>query len=315
MAAAIDAAAAEAVDTITMTAPDDWHHHRTCRPAAGPATTWTSAAAAAAATAAATTTPLRLAHPPTHRHHHHHHPPPTTHRHHHPPPTTHRHHHHHPPPPPPPTATPPIPTAASTTYNNPVRDGAFLPTTTEHCSRHFRRAICMPNTTPPITTTELALAYRERILAALPEGQTFEPLMTMYMTDGTTPEEVRKAKATGMVTAIKLYPKGATTNSDNGVTDIGLLDETLLAMQEVGMPLLVHGEVTDSDVDIFDREPVFIETIFKPLVLKVRVCAAEQLAFAGRWATRRSEPLDPFPPPAPPPTLPPPHRSSRTSSS
>ena len=164
----------------------------------------------------------------------------------------------------------------------------------------------MPNTTPPITTTELALAYRERILAALPEGHNFEPLMTMYMTDGTTPEEVRKAKATGMVTAIKLYPKGATTNSNNGVTDIDKLDETLLAMQEVGMPLLIHGEVTDSDVDIFDREPVFIETIFRPLVAKVRgVRPSSFRVEAGAPTRRRSRgPFHRSVPPPPPPRAP-----------
>lgn len=153
-------------------------------------------------------------------------------------------------------------------WHHHLRDGAFLEVTTQHCGRTFRRAICMPNIKPPITTTEQALAYRERILAATPEGANFEPMMTLYMTDSTTPEEVRKAKDTGVVAAIKLYPKGATTNSENGVTDIFKLDETLLAMQEVGMPLLLHGEVTDSEVDIFDREAVFIETIFKPLTAK-----------------------------------------------
>ena len=149
-----------------------------------------------------------------------------------------------------------------------LRDGAVLPFTVQCCAKQFDRAIVMPNIKPPVTSVALALAYRERILAALPAGSTFTPLMTMYMTDKTTPEIVREAKATGLIFGIKLYPAGATTNSDSGVTDISKLDATLEVMQEVGMPLLVHGEVTDPDVDIFDREEVFIESIFRPLVAR-----------------------------------------------
>ena len=149
-----------------------------------------------------------------------------------------------------------------------LRDGAVLPFTVACAARQFDRAIIMPNLKPPVTTVALALAYRERILAAVPAGETFTPLMTLYLTDGTTPETIREAKATGAIHALKLYPAGATTNSDSGVTDITKLDATLTAMQEVGMPLLVHGEVTDADVDIFDREAVFIERTFRPLVTR-----------------------------------------------
>jgi dihydroorotase len=124
----------------------------------------------------------------------------------------------------------------------------------------------MPNLRPPVTTTEQALQYRERILAALPTGVKFEPLMTLYLTDNTSAEEIRKAKQSGIVHAVKLYPAGATTNSDAGVTDLRKTYAALEAMQDCGMPLLVHGEVTSADIDIFDREAVFIERVLEPLL-------------------------------------------------
>ena len=127
------------------------------------------------------------------------------------------------------------------------------------------RAIIMPNLVPPATCTETALSYRERIMAAGPQGR-FEPLMVLYLTDKTTPEEIKKAKATGSIVAAKLYPAGATTNSDSGVTSVKNIYPVLEAMQEVGMLLLVHGEVTDSSIDIFDREKVFLDTILGDVV-------------------------------------------------
>ncbi|HEY8026231.1 MAG TPA: dihydroorotase [Burkholderiaceae bacterium] len=146
-----------------------------------------------------------------------------------------------------------------------VRDGAALASVLPHTARQFGRAIIMPNLKPPVTTTEQALAYRERILAALPHGAQFEPLMTLYLTDNTSPDEIRRAKDSGLVHAVKLYPAGATTNSDAGVTDLGKCSKVLEVMQEVGMPFLVHGEVTDADIDLFDREAVFIERVLQPL--------------------------------------------------
>ncbi len=133
-----------------------------------------------------------------------------------------------------------------------------------HTARQFGRAIVMPNLRPAVTTTALALAYRERILAARPVRADFEPLMTLYLTDNTPPEEIRRAKAAGVV-ALKLYPAGATTNSDAGVTDLRRCHATLDAMQREGLLLLVHGEVTDPEVDIFDREAVFIDRVMQPL--------------------------------------------------
>ena len=146
-----------------------------------------------------------------------------------------------------------------------LRDGATLASVLPHTARQFARAIIMPNLKPPVTTTEQALAYRDRILAALPTGASFEPLMTLYLTDNTAPEEILRAKASGVIHAVKLYPAGATTNSDAGVTDLRKCYAVLEAMQQVGMPFLVHGEVTDPDVDIFDREAVFIDRIMAPL--------------------------------------------------
>ncbi|KWO73049.1 dihydroorotase [Burkholderia ubonensis] len=146
-----------------------------------------------------------------------------------------------------------------------VRDGEMLAAVLPHTARQFGRAIIMPNLKPPVTTTAQAHAYRERILAAVPAGVAFEPLMTLYLTDNTPPDEIRRARESGFVHGVKLYPAGATTNSDHGVTDLAKCAKTLEAMQEVGMPLLVHGEVTDVSIDLFDREKVFIDRVMMPL--------------------------------------------------
>jgi dihydroorotase len=146
-----------------------------------------------------------------------------------------------------------------------LRDGATMASVLPHTARQFGRAIVMPNLKPPVTTVAQAQAYRERILAALPEGMAFEPLMTLYLTNNTSPDEIRRAAETDFVHAVKLYPAGATTNSDAGVTDLANCYKVLEVMQEVGMPFLVHGEVTDQDIDLFDREAVFIERIMRPL--------------------------------------------------
>ena len=145
-----------------------------------------------------------------------------------------------------------------------VRDGDALRTVVPHTAAQFARAIIMPNLRPPVTTTAAALAYRERIRAAVPEGLSFEPLMTLYLTDNLPPEEIKRAQDAGVV-AVKLYPAGATTNSDAGVTDLRKTYATLEAMQRAGMPLLVHGEVTAPEIDLFDREAVFIDTQLVPL--------------------------------------------------
>ena len=148
-----------------------------------------------------------------------------------------------------------------------LRDGAALAAVLPATARQFARAIVMPNLRPPVTTAAAAQAYRERILAALPKagpGSDFQPLMTLYLTDNTPPDEIRRARDAGVV-ALKLYPAGATTNSDAGVTDIQKTYTTLEAMQREGLLLLVHGEVTDADVDIFDREAVFIDRVMQPL--------------------------------------------------
>ena len=145
-----------------------------------------------------------------------------------------------------------------------LRDGAALRAVLPHTARQFRRAVVMPNLRPPITTTAMAAAYRERIVEALPAGVDFEPLMTLYLTDALPPDEIHRAKANGIV-ACKLYPAGATTNSDAGVTDIRKTYATLGAMQRHGLLLQVHGEVTDPAVDVFDREAVFIERVMAPL--------------------------------------------------
>ncbi|MGB9092690.1 MAG: dihydroorotase [Gallionella sp.] len=147
-----------------------------------------------------------------------------------------------------------------------LRDGALMQSVLPDTARQFARAIVMPNLRPPVTTTEQAQAYRARILAALPAGAQFEPLMTLYLTDNTGADEIRKARASGYIHAVKLYPAGATTNSDAGVTDLRKPRAALEEMQRCGMPLLVHGEVTDPAVDVFDREAVFIERVLQPLL-------------------------------------------------
>src|ERR1039457_354891 len=140
-----------------------------------------------------------------------------------------------------------------------LRDGDSMRDVLADTAQRFARAIVMPNLRPPVTTVEQAAAYRNRILAALPAGMKFEPLMTLYLTDNTSPEEIVRAKASSFVYGMKLYPSGATTNSDSGVTDLTNCATTLVAMEKHGMPLLVHAEVVDPDVDVFDREAVFIE--------------------------------------------------------
>ena len=164
-----------------------------------------------------------------------------------------------------------VPAGTTLTFTRPddwhlhLRDGVLLEAVLPHTAAQFRRAIVMPNLRPPVTTTALAAAYRERILTARPAGSDFEPLMTLYLADNTPAEEIRAAKASGVVHAVKLYPAGATTNSDSGVTDLRHARAALEAMQETGMVLAIHGEVTDRDIDVFDREKVFIEDILIPL--------------------------------------------------
>ncbi len=142
-----------------------------------------------------------------------------------------------------------------------LRDGAALAAVLPHSARQFARAIVMPNLRPPVTSVGQARAYRERILAALPPQARFEPLMTLYLTDNTGPEEVALAKASGVVHAVKYYPAGATTNSDSGVTEIARCFPAFAAMEKCGLPLLLHGEVTDPQVDVFDREQVFVDAV------------------------------------------------------
>jgi len=145
-----------------------------------------------------------------------------------------------------------------------LRDGAAMADVLPHTARQFARAVVMPNLKPPVTTTAQALAYRRRIEAAVPPGMGFLPLMTLYLTDNTPPEEIKRAREVGVV-ALKLYPAGATTNSDAGVTDLRRTSRTLEAMQREGLLLLVHGEVTDAEIDVFDREAVFIDRVLHPL--------------------------------------------------
>ena len=145
-----------------------------------------------------------------------------------------------------------------------VRDGAALAAVVPHTAAQFARAIIMPNLRPPVTTAAQALAYQARILAAVPKGVAFEPLMTLYLTDNTPPDEIARAQEAGVV-ALKLYPAGATTNSDAGVTDVRKTYKTLEAMQRAGLKLLVHGEVTDPEIDLFDREAVFIDRVLSSL--------------------------------------------------
>lgn len=147
-----------------------------------------------------------------------------------------------------------------------LRDGDALRAVVPHTAAQFARAIVMPNLKPPVTTTAQALAYKQRILEALPSGSKFEPLMTLYLTDGTDPSEVDKAKASGAIYGFKLYPAGATTHSDSGVTDIRKVDSVLARMAELGVVLQVHGEVTDADIDVFDREARFIGAVLAPVI-------------------------------------------------
>ena len=146
------------------------------------------------------------------------------------------------------------------------RDGAMMRAVVPETARVFGRAIVMPNLVPPVTDVAAAKAYRDRILAAVPEGVSFEPLMTAYLTDNIDPDELRLGKEEGVLTACKLYPAGATTNSDAGVTDIAKIMPVLEVMQDIGLPLLIHGEVTDPAIDIFDREALFIDHVLAPLV-------------------------------------------------
>jgi len=169
-----------------------------------------------------------------------------------------------------------------------LRDGAMLQGVLPESARHFARALVMPNLEPPVVTAAQALAYRERILAALPEGATFQPLMTLYLTDTTDPADVAAAAATGLVHAVKLYPAGATTNSHSGVRDFAAVQPVLDRMAEIGLTLCLHGEVTDPSVDIFDREAVFIDTVLDPLrrrtpglrVVMEHITTADAVAYA-----------------------------------
>ncbi|MFP4080603.1 MAG: dihydroorotase [Ectothiorhodospira sp.] len=147
-----------------------------------------------------------------------------------------------------------------------VRDGEGLMCAVPHSARRFARAVIMPNLRPPVVDIEQAAAYRARILAAVPKGVHFDPLMTIYLTDHTSPDDIREVAESGFMLGAKLYPAGATTHSEAGVTDIRHLDPTLQAMQDLGVPLMVHGEVTGPEVDLFDREARFIEQILTPLV-------------------------------------------------
>ncbi len=149
-----------------------------------------------------------------------------------------------------------------------LRDGEHMRAVLPDSARRFARAIVMPNLQPPVTTAEMALRYRERILSALPAGMQFEPLMTLYLTDRTAGAEIRRAKACGAVHAVKFYPAGATTNSETGVTDLIKCEDALAALEECGLPLLVHGEVTFENVDIFDREKLFIDRMLMPVLQK-----------------------------------------------
>ena len=149
-----------------------------------------------------------------------------------------------------------------------LRDGEALKTLVPDTAKRFARAIVMPNLRPPITSTQLAIEYRQRILDAVPDGVDFEPLMTLYLTDNTSAEEIAKAKESGFVQGVKLYPAGATTNSDSGVTNLDACTKALEAMQKFGVPLLIHAEVTDTNIDVFDRERVFIDRHLKTLLAR-----------------------------------------------
>ena len=146
-----------------------------------------------------------------------------------------------------------------------LRDGDMLRAVLPSTATHFARAIIMPNLVPPVVTAADAVAYRDRILGALPEGSTFEPLMTLYLTENTDPDDVAAAHASGLIKAVKLYPAGATTNSASGVSHFESVRPTLERMAEIGLPICVHGEVTDPAIDIFDREAVFIDRVLDPM--------------------------------------------------
>ena len=146
-----------------------------------------------------------------------------------------------------------------------LRDGAMLRAVLPESARHFARAIIMPNLVPPVVTSHDARAYRDRIMAALPDGADFTPLMTLYLTEQTDPDDVAHAHASGLISAVKLYPAGATTNSASGVRDFDKVRSVFEKMAEIGLPLCVHGEVTDADIDIFDREAVFIDRVLDPV--------------------------------------------------
>ena len=169
-----------------------------------------------------------------------------------------------------------------------LRDGAMLRAVLPWTARDFARAIIMPNLVPPVVTGAQAAAYRDRILAALPDGAAFEPLMTLYLTEDTDPEDVAAAHASGLVKAVKLYPAGATTNSASGVTNFDTVRPTLERMAEIGLPLCVHGEVTDPEIDIFDREAVFIDRVLDPVrmatpglrVVMEHITTADAVAYA-----------------------------------
>ena len=170
-----------------------------------------------------------------------------------------------------------------------LRDGAMMEGVLPHSAAHFARAIIMPNLVPPVVTAEDAVAYRDRILTALPEGARFEPLMTLYLTEATDPDDVRAAAASGLVKAVKLYPAGATTNSASGVQNFNNVRSVLETMAEIGLPLCVHGEVTRPEIDIFDREAVFIDEVLDPLrratpglrVVMEHITTAEAAAYAA----------------------------------
>ena len=171
-----------------------------------------------------------------------------------------------------------------------LRDGAMLEGVLPWTARHVARAIVMPNLVPPVVTADDARAYRERILAALPEGMAFEPLMTLYLTEATDPSDVRAAAESGLVKAVKLYPAGATTNSASGVRDFDKVRAVLETMAEIGLPLCVHGEVTRAEIDIFDREAVFIDEVLDPIrratpglrVVMEHITTAEAAAYAAQ---------------------------------
>ena len=169
-----------------------------------------------------------------------------------------------------------------------LRDGAMLQGVLPESARHFARALIMPNLVPPVVTGAEAAAYRDRILTALPDGSDFEPRMTLYLTEGTDPDDMAAAHAIGLVTAVKLYPAGATTNSHSGVRDFDRIRPALDRMAEIGLPLCVHGEVTDPEVDIFDREAVFIDRVLDPIrrstpglrVVMEHITTSEGVAYA-----------------------------------